>query len=352
MKTHGVHGFYPVVDDVRWVRRFRRWAYRTIQLRIKGQPEAERGAKSAKALAIAADYDGCQMIVNDYWREAIQEGAAWLHLGQEDWAGADRAAIREAGIAGDQYSQSRRTGERLGRQARLRRPGADLRDNLEKDALVPAGLTASANGKPGLAVRCRHRRDHPGTGAGGAGGGSGFHRGRFRRAARAGPGQAGPCLAGSVPRNGGAHNPAKTVQSHFGMSNPLHQSPDATSALSVEEQPRYARHLVLPEIGLAGQRKLRQASVLVIGAGGLGAPALLYLAAAGVGRLGIIDPDQVELSNLQRQVLYDTAGCGAAKTENKPATACLRSTRISRSTFTPRLSLWPTPCDWSKRMTC
>ena len=99
------------------------------------------------------------------------------------------------------------------------------------------------------------------------------------------------------------------------MSNPLHQSPDATSALSVEEQLRYARHLILPEIGLAGQRKLRQASVLVIGAGGLGAPALLYLAAAGVGRLGIIDPDQVELSNLQRQVLYDTTGCGAAKVE-------------------------------------
>lgn len=99
------------------------------------------------------------------------------------------------------------------------------------------------------------------------------------------------------------------------MSNPLHQSPDATSTLSVEEQLRYARHLILPEIGLDGQRKLRRASVLVIGAGGLGTPALLYLAAAGVGRLGIIDPDQVELSNLQRQVLYDTAGCGAAKVE-------------------------------------
>ncbi|QQS54506.1 MAG: molybdopterin-synthase adenylyltransferase MoeB [Candidatus Competibacteraceae bacterium] len=103
------------------------------------------------------------------------------------------------------------------------------------------------------------------------------------------------------------------------MSNPLHQSPDATSALGIEEQLRYARHLILPEIGLDGQRKLRQASVLVIGAGGLGAPALLYLAAAGVGRLGIIDPDQVELSNLQRQVLYDTAGCGAAKVEQARA---------------------------------
>ena len=85
--------------------------------------------------------------------------------------------------------------------------------------------------------------------------------------------------------------------------------------LDPEEQLRYARHLVLPEIGADGQRKLRRSSVLVVGAGGLGSPALLYLAAAGVGRLGVIDPDHVELSNLQRQVLYDTASCGAAKVE-------------------------------------
>ena len=90
--------------------------------------------------------------------------------------------------------------------------------------------------------------------------------------------------------------------------------PDAT-AFSNEEQLRYARHLSLPEIGRAGQHKLRRASVLVIGAGGLGSPALLCLAAAGVGRLGIIDPDRVELSNLQRQVLYATAGCGRPKVE-------------------------------------
>ena len=97
------------------------------------------------------------------------------------------------------------------------------------------------------------------------------------------------------------------------MINSLSENPVA--ALDAEEQLRYARHLVLPEIGLEGQRKLRRASVLVIGAGGLGSPALLYLAAAGVGRLGVIDPDRVELSNLQRQVLYDTASCGVAKVE-------------------------------------
>lgn len=89
--------------------------------------------------------------------------------------------------------------------------------------------------------------------------------------------------------------------------------------ISRAEQLRYARHLSLPEIGLAGQAKLRRASVLVIGAGGLGSPALLYLAAAGVGRLGIIDPDRVELSNLQRQILYATAACGTAKVEEARA---------------------------------
>ncbi len=77
---------------------------------------------------------------------------------------------------------------------------------------------------------------------------------------------------------------------------------------------RYARHLVLPEVGEDGQAKLLRSSVLVIGAGGLGSPLLLYLAAAGVGRLGVVDDDVVDLSNLQRQVLHDTSNIGLAKT--------------------------------------
>ena len=82
---------------------------------------------------------------------------------------------------------------------------------------------------------------------------------------------------------------------------------------------RYARHLVLPEIGEAGQGRLLQSKVLVIGAGGLGSPLLLYLAAAGVGTLGVIDDDTVDLSNLQRQVLHDTSSVGAAKTVSAAA---------------------------------
>lgn len=85
--------------------------------------------------------------------------------------------------------------------------------------------------------------------------------------------------------------------------------------LTPTELARYSRHLSLSEFGLAGQEKLKTARVLVIGAGGLGSPALLYLAAAGVGTLGIVDFDRVDLSNLQRQVLFDTNGVGHGKAE-------------------------------------
>jgi adenylyltransferase/sulfurtransferase len=87
-------------------------------------------------------------------------------------------------------------------------------------------------------------------------------------------------------------------------------------ALSDNELERYARHIVLREVGGVGQAKLKAARVLVIGAGGLGSPLILYLAAAGVGTLGIVDFDQVSLSNLQRQIAYRTTDIGRPKTES------------------------------------
>ena len=86
--------------------------------------------------------------------------------------------------------------------------------------------------------------------------------------------------------------------------------------LSDNEIERYARHIVLPEVGGPGQNRLKASSVLVIGAGGLGAPLLLYLAAAGIGRIGIVDHDHVSLSNLQRQVIHTTDRVGMAKTDS------------------------------------
>ncbi|WP_458115374.1 molybdopterin-synthase adenylyltransferase MoeB [Arthrobacter sp. D2-10] len=83
--------------------------------------------------------------------------------------------------------------------------------------------------------------------------------------------------------------------------------------LSREETERYSRHLILPEFGLEAQKRLKNARVLVIGAGGLGSPALLYLAAAGVGTLGIVDDDVVDVSNLQRQVIHGVSNVGQAK---------------------------------------
>lgn len=86
-------------------------------------------------------------------------------------------------------------------------------------------------------------------------------------------------------------------------------------SLSDSERRRFARNLSLPQVGDAGQLKLREASVLVVGAGGLGSAVIAYLAAAGIGRIGIADYDRVELSNLQRQVIYETADIGRLKAE-------------------------------------
>jgi molybdopterin/thiamine biosynthesis adenylyltransferase len=88
------------------------------------------------------------------------------------------------------------------------------------------------------------------------------------------------------------------------------------TALSSEQLTRYSRHILLPEVGLKGQERLRASSVAIVGLGGLGCPVALYLAAAGVGRLGLLDGDKAELSNLQRQILHQKADIGRLKVES------------------------------------
>src|SRR5437660_4078414 len=86
--------------------------------------------------------------------------------------------------------------------------------------------------------------------------------------------------------------------------------------LDNDEIRRYSRHLILPEVGLAGQKKICSTSVLCIGAGGLGSPIAMYLAAAGIGKIGILDFDSVDFSNLQRQIIHSTPDVGRLKTES------------------------------------
>ena len=90
--------------------------------------------------------------------------------------------------------------------------------------------------------------------------------------------------------------------------------------LSNEQLERYSRHIILKEVGAKGQKKLLNAKVLIIGAGGLGAPAAMYLAAAGVGTIGIADADEVDLSNLQRQIIHSTQDVGKAKVQSAKET--------------------------------
>lgn len=106
--------------------------------------------------------------------------------------------------------------------------------------------------------------------------------------------------------------------------------------LTPAEIERYARHIVLPEIGGQGQMKLKQARVLVIGAGGLGAPLLLYLAAAGCGQIGIVDDDRVSLSNLQRQIIHHDGDIGMAKTDSAKATLAAINPHIAVTTYAER----------------
>ena len=91
---------------------------------------------------------------------------------------------------------------------------------------------------------------------------------------------------------------------------------EVPKSLNSEQRERYSRHLLVPEIGLEGQTKLLDAKVLLLGAGGLGSPTALYLAAAGVGTLGVVDDDVVDLSNLQRQVIHTTDGIGTPKVDS------------------------------------
>jgi molybdopterin/thiamine biosynthesis adenylyltransferase/rhodanese-related sulfurtransferase len=113
---------------------------------------------------------------------------------------------------------------------------------------------------------------------------------------------------------------------------------DQPRALTDEQKQRYSRHLLIPEVGLDGQQKLLDAKVLLIGAGGLGSPAALYLAAAGVGTLGIVDDDEVDLTNLQRQVIHNSERVGEPKVESAQKTIAALNPDVEVKPYKTRLN--------------
>src|SRR6201999_73842 len=97
---------------------------------------------------------------------------------------------------------------------------------------------------------------------------------------------------------------------------PLPPLVEPAAELTKEEVARYSRHLIIPDVGVAGQKRLKNAKVVVVGAGGLGSPALMYLAAAGAGTLGIVEFEPVDESNLQRQIIHGQSDIGRPKAES------------------------------------
>src|SRR5215467_6440898 len=104
------------------------------------------------------------------------------------------------------------------------------------------------------------------------------------------------------------------------VSTPLPPLVEPAGELTREEVQRYSRHLIIPDLGLDGQKRLKNAKVLVIGAGGLGSPVLMYLAAAGVGTIGIVEFDVVDETNLQRQIIHGQSDVGVSKAQSAKAT--------------------------------
>jgi sulfur-carrier protein adenylyltransferase/sulfurtransferase len=120
---------------------------------------------------------------------------------------------------------------------------------------------------------------------------------------------------------------------------PLPPLVEPAETLTVEEVKRYSRHLIIPEIGMTGQKRLKNAKVLCVGAGGLGSPALLYLAAAGVGTLGIIDFDTVDESNLQRQIIHGQSDVGRSKAESAASSIAEVNPYVRVVVFNEQLSV-------------
>ena len=281
-------GLYPVVDSVQWIERLLDAGVRTLQLRIKDQRDEEVEADVVAAIALGRRYNA-RLFINDYWRLAIKHQAYGVHLGQEDLQATDLNAIRAAGL----------------------RLGVSTHDDMEIDVALAARpsyialghvfptqtkqMPSAPQGLEQLARHVERLADYPTVAIGGI------------SLARA------PAViatgVGSIAVVSAITQAADCVwQRHSCWK--LQEL-----AMNDRDFMRYSRQILLDDIALDGQQKLLDSQVLIIGLGGLGTPAALYLAGAGVGTLVLADDDDVHLSNLQRQILFTTEDIDRPKSQ-------------------------------------
>lgn len=284
-------GLYPVVDSVDWIKKLLPLGISTIQLRIKDKAADQLEKEIAKAVEVAEHYKA-RLFINDYWPLAIKYKAYGVHLGQEDLDSADLEKILKAGL---RLGVSTHSLFEIDRILPIRPSylafGPIFPTSSKAMPFVPQGITKLAHWVDQL--------NYPVVAIGGIN--------QERLAGILETGVSGIAMISAITQ---AADPLFAAKEMMDLVNEYQKT-----TLTKTETGRYAQHLKLPEIGISGQLKLKSARVLCIGAGGLASPLLLYLAAAGVGNLGIVDNDTLELTNLQRQILYKTEQVGLKKAE-------------------------------------
>ncbi|HAJ7000136.1 TPA: thiamine phosphate synthase [Escherichia coli] len=281
-------GLYPVVDSVQWIERLLDAGVRTLQLRIKDRRDEEVEADVVAAIALGRRYNA-RLFINDYWRLAIKHQAYGVHLGQEDLQATDLNAIRAAGL----------------------RLGVSTHDDMEIDVALAARpsyialghvfptqtkqMPSAPQGLEQLARHVERLADYPTVAIGGIS--------LARAPAVIATGVGSIAVVSAITQAADWRLATAQLLEIAGV------------AMNDRDFMRYSRQILLDDIALDGQQKLLDSQVLIIGLGGLGTPAALYLAGAGVGTLVLADDDDVHLSNLQRQILFTTEDIDRPKSQ-------------------------------------